>query len=413
MHPQRDRAQLAMRDVSKAYGDRSVLDQVTLTVRPGEKTAVIGENGSESPPCSASLAGAEAPHREITVRFPWVAPATSPRRSTSTRPPPCRTPSKRPSPNCATCNTGSARRGRPLGAEARRPEPTDTELAACGDLSPPTRTATATGPTPAPKRLCTASASPTSPATARSARCPAASSPGSPSPACAGRRARTAAARRADQPPRRPRRRLAGGPPARPPGDRRGDHPRPGVPGAGHLGDPGGRPGPAHGHPARGRLGRLPRRPKAAARRRWAQEHEEYLADLARTERAGRGGGARLAATGGDPKQGFGSTAVPARPAVRPGSGRPDPTGSPAQVTSYRPAPPARLHGPPPVGRRGDGRSGTTPEPAATSGPSGPCPPGPPARPTRQMRSRQPQARLPRGAGLRLVGDRLLSPPCA
>ena len=39
-------AQLAMTDVSKAYGDRSVLDQVSLTVRPGEKAGVIGENGS-------------------------------------------------------------------------------------------------------------------------------------------------------------------------------------------------------------------------------------------------------------------------------------------------------------------------------------------------------------------------------
>ncbi|MFD5695971.1 ribosomal protection-like ABC-F family protein [Streptomyces rubiginosohelvolus] len=71
MHPQRDRAQLAMKDVSKAYGDRSVLDQVTLTVRPGEKTAVIGENGSGKSTLLRLLAGAEAPDTgEITVRFP-------------------------------------------------------------------------------------------------------------------------------------------------------------------------------------------------------------------------------------------------------------------------------------------------------------------------------------------------------
>ncbi|MFF8967678.1 ribosomal protection-like ABC-F family protein [Streptomyces globisporus] len=71
MHPQRDRAQLAMKDVSKAYGDRSVLDQVTLTVRPGEKTAVIGENGSGKSTLLRLLAGAEAPDSgEITVRFP-------------------------------------------------------------------------------------------------------------------------------------------------------------------------------------------------------------------------------------------------------------------------------------------------------------------------------------------------------
>ncbi|MFJ6808618.1 ABC-F family ATP-binding cassette domain-containing protein [Streptomyces anulatus] len=71
MHPQRDRAQLAMKDVSKAYGDRSVLDQVTLTVRPGEKIAVIGENGSGKSTLLRLLAGVEQPDTgEITVRFP-------------------------------------------------------------------------------------------------------------------------------------------------------------------------------------------------------------------------------------------------------------------------------------------------------------------------------------------------------
>ncbi|MCR8941369.1 ATP-binding cassette domain-containing protein [Streptomyces sp. OUCMDZ-4982] len=71
MHPQRERAQLTMKDVSKAYGDRSVLDQVTLTVRPGEKAAVIGENGSGKSTLLRLLAGAEQPDSgEITVRFP-------------------------------------------------------------------------------------------------------------------------------------------------------------------------------------------------------------------------------------------------------------------------------------------------------------------------------------------------------
>ncbi len=71
MHPQRDRAQLAMKDVSKAYGERSVLDQVTLTVRPGEKTAVIGENGSGKSTLLRLLAAAEQPDTgEITLRFP-------------------------------------------------------------------------------------------------------------------------------------------------------------------------------------------------------------------------------------------------------------------------------------------------------------------------------------------------------
>ncbi|MFJ9624414.1 ribosomal protection-like ABC-F family protein [Streptomyces sp. NPDC101181] len=72
MHPQRrDRAQLTLKDVSKAYGDRSVLDQVTLTVRPGEKAAVIGENGSGKSTLLRLLAGAEEPDSgELTVRFP-------------------------------------------------------------------------------------------------------------------------------------------------------------------------------------------------------------------------------------------------------------------------------------------------------------------------------------------------------
>ncbi|MFD9036294.1 ATP-binding cassette domain-containing protein [Streptomyces sp. NPDC059567] len=67
----RDRAQMTMKDVSKAYGDRSVLEQISLTVRPGEKTAVIGENGSGKSTLLRLLAGAEAPDTgEVTVRFP-------------------------------------------------------------------------------------------------------------------------------------------------------------------------------------------------------------------------------------------------------------------------------------------------------------------------------------------------------
>ncbi|MFE4214015.1 ribosomal protection-like ABC-F family protein [Streptomyces sp. NPDC056844] len=71
MSLQHTRAQLAMTDVSKAYGDRSVLDQVSLTVRPGEKAGVIGENGSGKSTLLRLMAGAEAPDSgEITVSFP-------------------------------------------------------------------------------------------------------------------------------------------------------------------------------------------------------------------------------------------------------------------------------------------------------------------------------------------------------
>ncbi|MFD6281450.1 ribosomal protection-like ABC-F family protein [Streptomyces sp. NPDC060209] len=71
MSLQRTRAQLAVNDVSKAYGDRSVLDQVSLTVRPGEKAGVIGENGSGKSTLLRLMAGAEAPDSgDITVSFP-------------------------------------------------------------------------------------------------------------------------------------------------------------------------------------------------------------------------------------------------------------------------------------------------------------------------------------------------------
>ncbi|MEJ8659375.1 MULTISPECIES: ABC-F family ATP-binding cassette domain-containing protein [Streptomyces] len=73
----RDRArshrstQLTMKDVSKAYGDRSVLEQVSLTVRPGERAGVIGDNGSGKSTLLRLLAGAERPDEgEITVLFP-------------------------------------------------------------------------------------------------------------------------------------------------------------------------------------------------------------------------------------------------------------------------------------------------------------------------------------------------------
>ncbi|MFK8845116.1 ribosomal protection-like ABC-F family protein [Streptomyces sp. Ac-502] len=60
-----------MKDVSRGYGDRTVLEQVSLTVRPGEKAGVIGENGAGKSTLLRLLAGAEAPDTgEITVSFP-------------------------------------------------------------------------------------------------------------------------------------------------------------------------------------------------------------------------------------------------------------------------------------------------------------------------------------------------------
>ncbi|MFE9554232.1 ribosomal protection-like ABC-F family protein [Streptomyces sp. NPDC006703] len=64
-------SQLTLDAVSKAYGDRSVFDQVSFTVRPGEKAAVIGENGSGKSTLLRLLAGAEHPDTgEVTAVFP-------------------------------------------------------------------------------------------------------------------------------------------------------------------------------------------------------------------------------------------------------------------------------------------------------------------------------------------------------
>ncbi|WP_434600649.1 ribosomal protection-like ABC-F family protein [Streptomyces sp. A5-4] len=64
-------AQLVLKDVSKAYGDRSVLDQVSLTVRPGEKVGVIGENGSGKSTLLRLMAGSEHPDTgSVTAVFP-------------------------------------------------------------------------------------------------------------------------------------------------------------------------------------------------------------------------------------------------------------------------------------------------------------------------------------------------------
>ncbi|WP_067831022.1 TlrC/CarA/OleB/SrmB family ABC-F type ribosomal protection protein [Actinomadura kijaniata] len=54
-------AQLALHDVTKRYADRVVLDRVALTVRPGEKVGIIGDNGVGKSTLLRLMAGAERP----------------------------------------------------------------------------------------------------------------------------------------------------------------------------------------------------------------------------------------------------------------------------------------------------------------------------------------------------------------
>ncbi|MGW8984047.1 ribosomal protection-like ABC-F family protein [Streptomyces parvus] len=306
MHPQRDRAQLAMKDVSKAYGDRSVLDQVTLTVRPGEKTAVIGENGSGKSTLLRLLAGAEAPDTgEITVRFPG---GTGYLAQTLDLDPAATVQDAVDAALAELRDLEHRIREAEAGLSERKPgdpEPTDAELAAYGDLltayedrdgyRADARTEAALHGLGLAHLTCDRPLGTLS----------------------GGEQSRLALAcvlaaapelLLLDEPTNHLDARAVGW---------LEDHLR------AHRGTV-----VAITHD-RAFLERVTsvilevdrdlrtvtrygdgwdgyRTAKAAARRRWAQEHEEYLADLARTEELVEAAGARLAATGGDPKQGFG-----------------------------------------------------------------------------------------------------------
>lgn len=306
MHPQRDRAQLAMKDVSKAYGDRSVLDQVTLTVRPGEKTAVIGENGSGKSTLLRLLAGAEQPDTgEITVRFPGSTGYLAQTLGLD----PADTVQDAVDAALAELRDLEHRiREAEAGLSERKPgdpEPTDAELAAYGDLltayedrdgyRAEARTEAALhglglGHLTRDRPLGTLSGGEQS---RLALACVLAAAP---------------ELLLLDEPTNHLDARAVGW---------LEDHLR------AHRGTV-----VAITHD-RAFLERVTsvileldrdlravtrygdgwdgyRTAKAAARRRWAQEYEEYLTDLARTEELVEAAGARLAATGGDPKQGFG-----------------------------------------------------------------------------------------------------------
>lgn len=121
-------AQLSVKDVTKSYGPRTILDQVTFTVRPGERAAVIGENGAGKSTLLRLLAGAETPDDgEITAAFPG---GTGHLTQTPYWNPagPCRTRSITRSPRCAPWNNGCAR---PRSASAKRPRPNSRPTATC------------------------------------------------------------------------------------------------------------------------------------------------------------------------------------------------------------------------------------------------------------------------------------------
>ncbi|MFJ2079969.1 ABC-F family ATP-binding cassette domain-containing protein [Streptomyces anulatus] len=306
MHPQRDRAQLAMKDVSKAYGDRSVLDQVTLTVRPGEKTAVIGENGSGKSTLLRLLAGVEQPDTgEITVRFPGGTGYLAQTLDLD----PADTVQDAVDAALAELRDLEHRiREAEAGLSERKlgdPGPTDEELAAYGDLL------TAYEDRDGYRADARTEAALHGLGLAHLTRDRALAT------LSGGEQSRLALACVLAAAPElllldEPTNHLD-------------------APAVGWLEDH------LRGHRGtvvaithdRAFLERVTsvilevdrdlrtvtrygdgwegyRTAKAAARRRWAQEHEEYLTDLARTEELVEAAGARLAATGGDPKQGFG-----------------------------------------------------------------------------------------------------------
>jgi macrolide transport system ATP-binding/permease protein len=53
--------QLVLLDITKRYGDRTVLDRMSLSIRPGEKVGVVGDNGSGKSTLLRLVAGRELP----------------------------------------------------------------------------------------------------------------------------------------------------------------------------------------------------------------------------------------------------------------------------------------------------------------------------------------------------------------
>ncbi|MGW0178528.1 TlrC/CarA/OleB/SrmB family ABC-F type ribosomal protection protein [Nocardia sp. NPDC003345] len=64
-------ARITLSEVGKRYGDRTVLDRVSLSIRPGETVGVVGDNGSGKSTLLRLLAGQELPDNgEVCVSVP-------------------------------------------------------------------------------------------------------------------------------------------------------------------------------------------------------------------------------------------------------------------------------------------------------------------------------------------------------
>lgn len=70
MHPAHS-AQLSLHGVTKRYGDRTVLQQISFSLAPGEKAGVVGDNGAGKSTLLRLLAGEERPDAgDVTVVAP-------------------------------------------------------------------------------------------------------------------------------------------------------------------------------------------------------------------------------------------------------------------------------------------------------------------------------------------------------
>ncbi|MEW2181067.1 TlrC/CarA/OleB/SrmB family ABC-F type ribosomal protection protein [Streptomyces sp. NPDC005406] len=70
MHPAHS-AQLSLHGVTKRYGERTVLQQISFSVAPGEKAGVVGDNGAGKSTLLRLLAGQERPDAgEVSVVSP-------------------------------------------------------------------------------------------------------------------------------------------------------------------------------------------------------------------------------------------------------------------------------------------------------------------------------------------------------